>query len=190
MRLRPFGRSDVLHQFRFHLEGRVGILGHQSQAVAHAEHMRIDGDGWFSEGNGLNDVGGLSPHARQHRKFLNGGRNIAAKTLDQQFRQTNEIFGLAVWVGNGANVGENGIRIGLCHGFRRGKVAEQAFRDHVHPLVGTLCGKYDGHKQLKRRMVAKFGVSLWRGVFQARQNRLVTLFFQHGRYELCKHTPL
>ena len=81
MRVAAEGLRDDLLELRFDL---VDILaGSEAGAVADAEDVRVDGEGFLAEGGVEDDVGGLAADARKFLELFAGTRDFAAMTIDE-----------------------------------------------------------------------------------------------------------
>ena len=59
------GLRDISDQLLLHLQRRVRRLGHQTEAVAHTEYMRVDSHRGTPEGYGLHHISRFATYARQ-----------------------------------------------------------------------------------------------------------------------------
>ena len=118
------GFGDVLHQVLFGGEGSGTALRHQSDAMAHAEHMRVYRHGRLVEHHALNHICGLSSHPRQFHQFFESARHFTIEIPDQHLRHPHQVLGLVVGIAHASDVLEYHFRSGGSQCFGRREIME------------------------------------------------------------------
>ena len=147
----------VAHEVLFHLQRGGGLLGHQSQPVGHAEHMRVDCHRGMSEPYGLNHIGGLLAHARQLHQLVVALGHLARMVGYQCPCHGHQVARLGVGVAHRPYILQHIVGLGLRHTARVGIMAEKVGRHLVNALVGTLGRQHRGDEQLKCRSKQQLG---------------------------------
>ena len=155
VRLRPILLRNGLFELLLRFERVFRVR--EAQAVAHAENVRIHGDGVLIEPHGRNDVGRFLSHTRQRFEFgkafghlsaeffhdvARGGTNVRRLTLVKTARK-DALFQLFLRERE--------------HRFGRVVLFEKFRRHLVHPLVGTLCRQNDRDEQFVSGVIMQGG---------------------------------
>lgn len=171
--------GDMLHQLFFHAEGSGATVGYQSQAVADAKHVGIYRHGCFVEGDRLDDVGRLAPHAGQFQQIFHPLGHLSAEVLHQHAGHSHQVFGLVVGIRHALDVcidyfgRAGGQRLG------GGEVPVEGWRYHVDPLVGALGREDNGYQQLKGIVVMQFGLGHGYVLAEPGQYLFISFFLSH-----------
>ena len=145
VRLRPFFLGDDLHEPLFHLFGR--FPDGKPRSVRNAEHVRIDGDRIPAEGDRINDVGRLSPHAREALQFFQTIGNLSAEFLDNIARGGENVSRLVAIKSAGEDVLFELFLREREHAFGGIVLLKEHFRHFIDPFVRALCGKDDRYQK-------------------------------------------
>ena len=118
------GFGEVLHQVFFGGEGSGTALRHQSDAMAHAEYMRVYRHGRLVEHHALNHIRRLSSHPRQFYQLLECARHFAIEIPDQHLCHAHQVLRLVVGIAHASDVLENHFRSGGSQCFGRREIME------------------------------------------------------------------
>ncbi len=132
--------------------------GAEAGAVADAENVGVDRQGWLAEGDVQDDVGGFAADAGQRLEGFAGTGHLAVVVLDELAGEFGDVFGLALPEAEGADdfADAGGAEGGHCgRGRRRG---EQHGGDLVDADIGGLGGEHDGDQQGEGVLVMQFGL--------------------------------
>lgn len=94
MRVAPEGLGNDPFKLRFDLVD--GLPGRKPGAVADAEDMGIDREGFLAERGVEHDIGRLAADAGKLLQLFPGGRDLAPMALDQRLAERNDIPRLGV----------------------------------------------------------------------------------------------
>ena len=72
------------------------LAGREASAVADAEDVGVDGEGFLPEGSVKDHVGRLAADAWEFLKLFAGTRDFAAVVVDQGSTECDDVFGLGV----------------------------------------------------------------------------------------------
>ncbi len=152
------GGGQVAEQVLLYLVGGVAGGGHESEAMADAIDVGIDGHGVHAEGYGLHDVGGLSAYAWQLEQRVHVAGHLAVVFLVEYLGELYEVACLGVGVGDAPDVLIDVCLAGCCHALGVGIGSEEGGGDEVDALVGALGGEHYGYEQLVGGAVVQFGI--------------------------------
>lgn len=177
---------DVLDELLFDFQGSFGSQRYQTQSAGNPENMRINGHIGLIPNYRGDDICGLAAHSGEFDEFLDSGGDFSTKVFDQHFAQTDQVFGFIVWVGDGSNIGEKGIKI--CGGQMsgRGEMLEKFLGDNIDSFVGALGRKNDSHEQLEGIFVLKLRLRNRHIGGKMSDESVVSLFFKHVLESLGK----
>ena len=157
MRVAPEGRG---HDF---FEGRLdvvdGLSGRKSGAVADAEHVRVDREGFLPECSIEHDVRGLAPDAGKGLQLFAGARHFTAVIVDQRLAERDNILRLGIEQADGLDGVAQCILAEFEHLARGLDTREQRATGDVDADVRRLRRENDRDQQLERI----FGFELGRG---------------------------
>ena len=113
--------------------------------------MRVHRDSFLpAECLGEHDIRRLVRHARKGEQSFERIGYLPAETLNEDLSHPAQIFRLITIESGRIDFLLQDALIGIRIITRRLVFLEQFLRDHVHALVGALCGKRRSHDQLKR----------------------------------------
>ena len=78
-----------------------GVAGRQARAVADAEYVRVDREGFLSEGGVEHDIRRLASYAGKRLKLLARARDLPAMIVDQRLAERDDVLRLGVEQANG-----------------------------------------------------------------------------------------
>lgn len=175
--------GDMALELHLYAIGRRTGLGYQTEAVADAEDVSVDGEGGLTEGDGLDDIGGLAPYSGDLGEFFQGGRHLTAEAFHEGLAESHEVLGFVVGVTHTLNVFIDHFRCSNSQGFGGRIIVEEAWRDLVDALVGALCGEHNSYEEFKRIGIVEFGFGGFHRTLEKLQYGLVSFFFSHNRLE-------
>ena len=88
------GLRDDLLQLGFDIVDR--FAGSEARAIADSEYVCVDCKGFLAERSVENDIGGLTPDARQRLQLLASARHLTAMLVDQRLAEENDVFRLGI----------------------------------------------------------------------------------------------
>lgn len=107
--------GDVFQQGLLHGQWRGGSARYESESVAHSEHVGIDGESCFLEGDGLHHIGSLAAYTGERGEFLEGGGNLSVKSFDESLGKPYEMLGLVVGIAHALDVFEDLVGRSFSH---------------------------------------------------------------------------
>ena len=125
-----------------------GLAGGESGAVADPEDVRVDSEGFGTEGGVEDDVGSLAADARKFLEKFPISRHLAAEALDQRARERDHIFGLSVEQTDAFDRASERFFAQIDHLRRCFDAFEQVAGSDVDACIGRLCRKHDRDQQL------------------------------------------
>ena len=125
------GLQPRLHRIRVFARSEPG-------AVGDPENMGVHRDGGVPERLVQHHIGGLAPDARQAHQILARARHLAAKFLDDQARQGDDVFGLVAEQADRLDEFAHAVFAQRQHGVRIVRHREQSARGLVHAHIGGL----------------------------------------------------
>ena len=90
--------GDVARELLLDTVGGGATRGYQPDAMAHTEHMGVDGKGGLAPHDGLDDVGRLAPYTGQAHELFQRVGDLATEVAHQHLRHAHQVTGLVVGV--------------------------------------------------------------------------------------------
>lgn len=143
--------------FEFQLDRQHRLAGGEASAVADAEDMGIDGEGFLPERGVDHDIGGFAPDAGEGGQRVAILRHFSAEIADQYLRQGDDILRLAVEQADRLDMLLERVFAEIDHLLGRLDVAEQGTGRLVDADIGGLRGQHDGDQQLIVVAIFQFG---------------------------------
>ena len=94
MRADPKGVGRALVERFFNREN--GFSGRQACPVPDPKYMRVDGKGFCAKGGVHDDISRFASDTGQRLQRISVGGDLSAMVAHQNFRQSDDIFGLSV----------------------------------------------------------------------------------------------
>ena len=94
----------VLEEVLLYLVGGGAATGNESEAMAHAIDVGIDGHSVHAEGDCLHDVGGLASYAREAQQVVHAAGYLAMVVGDEHLGELHEVTCLGAGVGDATDV--------------------------------------------------------------------------------------
>ena len=141
--------GDVGHEVVLHLARRVGALGHETQAVAHAIDVGIDRQRGTAKPHGLHHIGRLAAHAWQLHQLGGLRGHLATIQIGQHPRHLDQMAGLGVGIAHRPHQFIDRLDRSLGHGAGVGEAGEEGGRDGIDAAVRTLGAEQRGTEQLE-----------------------------------------
>jgi len=82
-----------------------GLARRNSGAIANAENMGVDGEGFCAKGGVHHHIGSFPAHAGQSLQRIAVGGHFAGMITDEDFRQSDDVLRLVIIQADGFNVG-------------------------------------------------------------------------------------
>ena len=90
--------GDVAGELFLDTVGGGATRWHESYAMAHTEHVGVDGKGGLAPHDGLDDVGRLAPYTGQAHELFQRVGDLTTKVAHQHTGHTHQVAGLIVGV--------------------------------------------------------------------------------------------
>lgn len=178
MRIRDLFVRKQLRQLLFGLQRCLGRS--ESDAIAHAEDMRIHGKPRRLPQDGRDDIRSFPSNAGQFQQSFKVIRDLAVVLLNKDFGSSDQVARFVGRVGDSFDIMEDLVKFGADQGRGIRKAFKQRRSGLIHPLVRTLCGEHDSHEQLKRRVVVELCHRRRDYPCQSFQHQSCLLFPSHG----------
>jgi len=156
----------------------------EAEAVRYSEHMCVYGDYGLLVYYRGNDICSFAADAWKRHQVADRGWHFAAEIGNELPGHSNQVFRLAVRVGNALDVGEHLVECGSGKLIRRGECLEERRSDHVHSPVRALCAKNDRNEQLEWRVIMQLRLCHWMVLLKPIQYIPVSFFLKHIQLEI------
>ena len=144
--LRKIVSRYVLHKMLLHLQWRVSRMRHESETVAHTEHVRVDGHRSLAERHSQHHVSRLTTYAWQAQQTVEVVRHFTPVLALYHAGEFYEVARLRIGIAHTLHVLVHLKLVGFCHRACVGIVGEEFGGHLVDTLVGALRAEHNGNE--------------------------------------------
>ena len=128
---------DILDESELRLERCLGV-GRQSDTVRYTEDVCIDCHRRAVIDDRSDHVGCLAPNTWELHQLLALLRDFALIVSYEALSHSDKVTSLSAGVANAPHELKDVVHLSSCHDFGCRILAEEAWGDHVHPLIRAL----------------------------------------------------
>ncbi len=174
------GFGDMPDQFFFHRQGCGSRLGYQTDPFTDPEHMGVNSHIGLLVDHGSNYIGCFSAHPRKLHQFINGHGYAPFKITDHLLSHTDQVFCFIIRVGYAFDERKEIIKAGYTERLHIRVFFKNGRSGHIHPLVGALSRKDNGHQKLVGAVKGQFRFGHGHVLLKIIDHKVITFFTGHS----------